>query len=279
LSPEAIVEIRTLLEAVVTLADQAFSRAAPKRTDADVALRTAVLGLFGWGICEGYCVVEALKSKTPQGVAPIVRSLLEALITALYLADTAVSSAERSARLDRYFRGVRREQVRLRSALDDYPTLKAVFLPDTGLADREREEYRQREEASSPEHRLGRAHWSGVPDGLKGMAEDVGLGSDYAVQYRIHSGSTHGNRPWDQARFDPDGLLIIPSLATNASMGIPLGFDTARYLAWLLIIGFDCGAIPLEAAEVEQLNQYRKYAQSMEALHEQGIVGPSGTVS
>jgi hypothetical protein len=121
--------------------------------------------------------------------------MLESLITILYLTGPSVTERERRRRLDRYYRGVRREQVKLRSALDFYPAMKARLIKDSILIDRERTEY-DRKEASLPKaEKLGRGHWSGLPHGLQSLAEAVGLDSDYALQYKHHSGTTHANRP------------------------------------------------------------------------------------
>jgi uncharacterized protein DUF5677 len=266
-----LAEISGHLERIVALADQAFSRARPDRTSDAAPLQPAVLGLLGWAICEAYCVIAGLVTKTPQGVAPNVRSMLEALITAKYLAAPA-ETAEADDRLDRYYRGVRRAQIVLRDAVSEYAPLKAVYAVDQKLAEGERNEYKQNEGSLPPERRL-RKHWSGKPEGLKTMADIVGLGADYAVQYRLHSGSTHGNRPWDQALFDPQNTLIVPSLEENRGMGLPLAFDALRYLAWILAIAHECGAVAFSQSEQDGLQLYRKYCEPMDVLHEKGIVG------
>lgn len=270
---EDITQIRDHLKWVLELADEAFSRAAVDRHSDAADLDSALLGLLGWIICQGYCVTEGLNSKTPQGVASNVRSMLEALITALYLIDPAASEAERHDRLDRFYRGVRRAQVKLRRALDDYSSLKKVFEVDSELAKHERDEYEKNERTLSPDRRLKGGHWSGKPEALKGMAEAVGIGSDYAVQYRLHSGSLHGNRPWDQVLFDPSGALILPSLSDNAAMALPLAFDALRYLSWILSITDKSGSVRLYASEQAQLDSYDKYMQPMDALFDKGIVG------
>lgn len=114
-----IAQIRTHLELVLGLAEKAFSRAAVDRASESAAQHSALLALLSWAMCQGYCVVEGLKGRTPHGVAPNIRAMLEALITAMYLVDPATDSAERHDRLDRFYRGVRRAQVKLRGALDD----------------------------------------------------------------------------------------------------------------------------------------------------------------
>lgn len=270
---EDVAQIREHFKCVLELADEAFSRAAVDRHSDSADLDSALLGLLGWAICQGYCVAESLNSKTPQGVAPNVRSMLEALITALYLIDPAADEAERYDRLDRFYRGVRRAQVKLRSALDDHPLLKKVFEVDSELAKRERDEYEKNEKTLTPDRRLKRGHWSGKSDALKGMADAVGIGSDYAVQYRLHSGSLHGNRPWDQVLFDAAGPLIVPSLSDSADMARPLAFDALRYLSWILSIAATSGSVQLYASEQAQLHSYDKYMQPMDALFDQRIVG------
>jgi hypothetical protein len=204
--------------------------------------------------------------------------MLESLITILYLADPSVTQRERRRRLDRYYRGVRREQVKLRSALDLYPAMKARLIKDSILIDREKTEY-DRIEASLPKaEKLGGGHWSGLPHGLQSLAEAVDLGSDYALQYRLHSGATHANRPWDQVPFRADRSSVIPTLAANRAAGVPLSFDALRYLAWCLAAAHDCGALALTSSEQRALGQRRHYLQPIEVLFAKGIVG-SGPIT
>jgi hypothetical protein len=199
--------------------------------------------------------------------------MLETLVTALFLTDPKATPGEREERLGRFFRGVRRDQVKLRDALDQYPTLKRVFLVDHALAEREKKELQAGEASLPPQKRLGK-HWSGTKEGLKGMAEAVGLGSDYAVRYRVNSGSMHANRPWDMVRFDPAGRRVIPSLAAHRDLAVPLGCDALRYLAWLLAVAQDCGAVALHQSEQATLEQYRRYLEPLAALLEKGILCP-----
>lgn len=263
-----------VLDSAIKLATDTFSRAAVDRTSDGAALRFAVLSLLGWGITQGGCVTASLRTKTPQGIAPNVRSLLESLITARYLTDPNTTEKEGDDRLYRYFRGVRRAQVKLRDALNGFPILKKVYLTDPELADKEKTEYTQLEKSLPPDRRLKNKHWSGAAEGLKAMADTVGMGSDYAVQYRVHSGSAHGNRPWDQAIFDADKMIVVPALDKLRDTGVLLGFDAFRYLTWLLAVGSESGAVALYDSEQEELASYRKYLEPMDALHQKGIVGP-----
>ena len=121
--------------------------------------------------------------------------------------------------------------------------------------------------------RLDGRHWSGRSEGLKGMADAVGLGPDYAVQYRLHSGSVHANRPWDQILFDPAGPLVVPALDEHKPMGLSLALDALRYVAWLLSIAHTSGAVPLYASEQNEVNSYSKYLEPLDALFQKGIVG------
>lgn len=200
--------------------------------------------------------------------------MLETLITAKYLTDQTVGAEKMEHCLDRYFRSVRRDQVKLRNAICQYPALNKTYAVDMELAEREQGEYKQNEESLPPDRRLGRKHWSGRPEDLKSVAETVGLGADYAVQYRLYSGSTHGNRPWDQALFDPDRLLVVPSLEESKAMGSPLAFDALCYLTWVLKIAQECGAVRLYRSEQGELRAYEQYMEPMEDdLHEKGIAG------
>lgn len=274
MNSEHLEPLLRVLDSALKLANDAFSRAAVDRTSEEAGLQLAVLGLLGWGISQGQCVAASFRTTTPQGIAPNVRSLLEALVTAKYLADPTASVDEREDRLDRYFRGVRRAQVKLRDALNDFPILKRVYLTDPSLADREKREYQKLEKSLPAHRRLDNKQWSGAAEGLKGMAESVGMGSDYAVQYRLHSGSTHANRPWDLTLFDPNRMIIVPALDKMQDTGVSLGFDAFRYLVWLIDVAARCGAVTLYATEQEELGSYRKYMEPMEALHDKGIVGP-----
>ncbi|MBI4502739.1 MAG: hypothetical protein HY700_16455 [Gemmatimonadetes bacterium] len=265
--------ILNVLDSATALAMVAFSGAAIDRSSSTAPLQLAVLSLLGWGVRQGQCIHAGLAIGAASGVSPNVRSLLESLLTAQYLADSRIDVAERENRLDRYFRGVRREQVKLRSALDHYPALKKVYITELELAERERVEYQEGEKALPADKRLDGGHWSGQPEGLKSLAEAVGMGSDYAIQYRLHSGSAHGNRPWDQALFEPDKLVVIPALDKNEDSGVPLGFDALRYLTWLTAIAFEVDAVRLSGSEQEELSKLRKYLEPIEVLHSKGIIG------
>ncbi len=273
-----IIVMQRELRAVVRLARSAIRRCVVYRASRNSGLHAAVLALLTWALAEALCVVEASQSEAPQGISPNVRSMLESLATILYLADPSVTQPERRRRLDRYFRGVRREQVKLRSALDVYPAMKARLITHTTLIDREKTEY-DRIEASLPKaEKLGRGHWSGLPHSLQSMAEAVDLGSDYALQYRLQSGAAHANRPWDQVPFRADRSSVIPTLAVNKAAGVPLLFDALRYLAWCLATAHDCGALALTPREQEILGQRRQYLQPIEVLFVKGIVG-SGPIT
>ena len=261
------------LTRVVELAHAAVNRTFVDRFSTDAGLNSALLGLLGWAVVEGHCVLAGLLSATPQGIAPNVRSMLETLITARYLTDEQQDGQILQGRLDRFYRGVRAAQVKLRSALDEYPLLKKTFLVDESLARREREELRKTEAALPPDQRLGNSHWSGLPHGLKSVAEAVELGADYAVQYRLNSGSVHALRPWDTARFDSNGLLVVPALESNTDLAIPLAFDALRYVAWMLYIARDADAVVLYRSEQQVLSEYQKYMQSVDALLKKGVVG------
>ena len=266
------------LQRVVGLAHASVGRTVVDRSSSDAGLKSALLGLLGWAVVEGHCVLAGLGSATPQGVAPNVRSMLETLITARYLTDEQQNDQVLEGRLERFFRGVRAAQVKLRNALDEYPILKKTFLVDESLAKREREELQKTEAALPPDQRLGNRHWSGLPQGLKSVAEAVKLGADYAVQYRVNSGSVHASRPWDTVRFDSNGLLVVPDLESNSDLAIPHAFDALRYLAWVLAIAQEAGTIALHRSEQQILSEYQKYMQSVDALLKEGIVG-AGPVS
>ena len=180
----------------------------------------------------------------------------------------------RETRIDRFLRGVRAAQVKLRNALAPYPILKDTFLTDRELAERESEELKRTEAALPLEKRIGTGHWSGMSQGLKSVAETVGLGADYAVQYRVNSGSIHASRPWDTVRFDPGSLLVVPSLEVNRDLGTPLAFDALRYLAWLLLEADGTDAVSLRQSEQKILGHYRQFAAPLDELLKKGIVGP-----
>jgi hypothetical protein len=263
--------IREQLERVLVVAEAATRRAAVDRDDPRAALQAVTLGLLGMAVAEAHCIAAALRAPMPQGTAPNVRAMLEVLVTVEYLNDDRATEEEAEDRLDRYYRGVRREQVRLRSSLDAFPVLKATFVTDQELAERERLEL-QAKEAGLPDDRRLKRHWSRAGS-LQGMAEAVGLGSDYAVQYRVNSGSAHGNRPWDMARVDERGLLICPDLDRNRDLGVPHGFDAQRYLAWTLSIAHANGTVALYESEQVVIGELAKYRQSLETLVAQGVVG------
>jgi hypothetical protein len=266
------------LRAVAQLAQPALRRCVIDRASRNAGLHAVVLGLLTLALAEALCIAEACRSEAPQGTSPNVRSMLESLITILYLTDPSVTERERRRRLDRYYKGVRREQVKLRSALDLYPAMKARFIKDSILIDREKTEF-ARIEASLPKaERLGRGHWSGLPHGLQSLAEAVGLGSDYALQYRHHSGTTHANRPWDQVPFRADRSSVNPTLVANRVVGAWCSFDAWRYLAWCLAAAHDCGALSLTSREQRALGQRRYYLQPIEVLFAKGIVG-SGPIT
>ncbi len=266
------------LRAMAQLTQSALRRCVINRTARDAGLHAMVLGLLAWTLVEALCVAEACGSKAPQGTSPNVRSMLESLVTILYLADPSVTQRERRRRLERYYRGVRREAVKLRGALDGYPAMKAYLITNRILIDRERAEYEGIEASLPKADKLGRAHWSGLPQGLLSLAEAVGLDSDYALQYRLHSGAAHANRPWDQLPFCADRSSVIPALEANNAVGIFLSLDAFRYLAWCLATAHDCGALALTLREQEILGQHRKYLQPIEVLFAKGIVG-SGPIT
>lgn len=270
-------QIATHIETVARLAADALSRTVIDRDSPDAAAHAAVAALLGWQLTQARCVLGGLKSEAPQGISPNVRSMLETLVTALYLIDPKANESEREDRLERYYRGTRREQVRLRSGLDAFPNLRNVFLIDPALADREKAEYDELEVKLPADKKLGRRHWSGKQEGLKAIADAVGLASDYAVDYRVTSGSIHANRPWDTARFEDSGLLIIPSPDGHRDMAIPLAFNALRYLAWLLREAVRADAVTLYRSELEVLSKYEQYMESLEILFAKGIVGPPPT--
>jgi hypothetical protein len=199
--------------------------------------------------------------------------MLESLITILYLVQPSVTPLERRRRLDRYYRGVRREQVKLRSALDPYPAMKAGLIKNLVLINREKTEFAQKEALLPKAEQLGSRHWSGLSHGLQSLAEAVGLDSDYALQYRLYSGSTHANRPWDQVPFHGDRSSVIPTLAANKAAGVPLSFHALRYLAWGLAAAHDCGALTLTPHEKKRLDRRRHFLQPIEVLFAKGIIG------
>lgn len=265
--------LRGHVEQVIRLATGVIERAAIDRAAPLAALQAALIGLLGWAITQASCMAGGLQSPLPQGIAPNVRSMLETLITALYLTDSKATDAERERRLERYFRGVRRDQVKLRKALDPFPVLKETFLVDAELERRERLEYEAIEAGLPAKDRMGGRHWAGLPHGLLSVADEVGMGSDYAVQYRVNSGSTHAGRPWDIAQFEEAKSTVLPSLTKNRDLAVPLGFDAFRYLAWLLQIVGESGAVALKGEERAELDQYRRFMQPLVDLLAKGIVG------
>lgn len=273
-----IAVVQRELRAVARLTQPALRRCVIDRASRNAGLHAVVLGLLTWALAEALCIAEACRSEAPQGISPNVRSMLEALITILYLADPSVTQRKRRRRLDRYYRGVRREQVKLRSALDLYPAMKARLIKDSILIDREKTEFARKEALLPKAEQLGSRHWSGLPHGLQSLAEVIGLGSDYALQYRLHSGATHANRPWDQVPFRADRSSVIPTLAQNRAAGVPHSFDALRYLAWCLAAAHDCGALTLTPSEQRALGQRRHFLQPTEVLFAKGIVG-SGPIT
>lgn len=273
-----IAVVQRQLRAVARLTQSALRRCVIDRALRNAGLHAVVLGLLTWALAEALCIAEACRSEAPQGISPNVRSMLESLITILYLADPSVTQRERRRRLDRYYRGVRREQVKLRSALDLYPAMKARLIKDSILIDREKTEFARKEALLPKAEQLGSRHWSGLPHGLQSLAEAVGLGSDYALQYRLHSGATHANRPWDQVPFRADRSSVIPTLAQNRAAGAPHSFDALRCLAWCLAAAHDCGALTLTPSEQGALGQHRRFLQPIEVLFAKGIVG-SGPIT
>ena len=163
--------------------------------------------------------------------------------------------------------------MKLRSALDAYPAMKAALIRDPTLMDRDRTEFLQKEAALPVAEQLGRRHWSGLSDGLQDLAQAVGLGSDYALLYKLYSGAAHANRPWDQAPFRADTSLVIPTLSHTRATGISLSFNTWRYLAWCLAAACDSGALALYPSEQRALDQYRHFLEPVEILFAKGIIG------
>jgi hypothetical protein len=266
--------VREMLLEAIKLAEPVFERTDIDRTSTTAALDTALLAMLGWCISQAYCMHSALATRTPHAVGPNVRAMLEALISAMYLTDPKADPAETKNRLDRYYRGARRAQVKLRSALDAYPGLKMKLIINQALADAERDELKHVEDALPHEHRLGKKHWSGRADGLKSMAEAVGLDSDYALQYRIHSGSAHGNRPWDQVLVDRKGLLVKPVLDDTNNAGFSYGSDAFRYLAWSLDVAYSSGTVCLDDSEIAKLESFRTFLEPIDVLIEKGVIGP-----
>lgn len=195
--------------------------------------------------------------------------MLECLIVARFLTDDGADATELESRLERYFRGVRKEQVKSRNALNEYPQLKKIFQVDDALATRERDELKLFEAALPADQRL-KGHWSGL--GLEAIAKAVGLGADYAVQYRLHSGVSHGNRPWDFVKLTSEGLGT-PDLTSSKDLGFYIGFDALRYLTWMLTIALNANTVQLYQTEQKDLRQYADFAQSLEDLSNKGIIG------
>lgn len=269
--------LTTELRRMTELAHTAIDRTVVDRSADEAGLHAALLAFLGWMVVEAHCVTAGLTTATPHGVGPNIRSMVEALITARYLTNDSEAPSELERRLERYYRAVRKEQVKLRSALDDYPVLKKTFLVDEALATRERDELKFTEAALPPSEKLKGAHWSGLPNGLKSVAESVGLGGDYRIQCRLHSGALHGNRPWDLLKLEPTGRLGIPDLNSGQGLVVPLAFDALRYLAWMVKISATAGAIALYRSEQKYLSEQNQFLQPLETLLSQGIVGPSPT--
>lgn len=174
-------------------------------------------------------------------------------------------------RLERYLRGVRAEQVKLRAALKGHGALLQFFEVDEDLADREAEELRAVEAVLPQQDRLGR-HWSGLPEGLKSVAEAVGFAADYTVQYRAHSGSAHANRVWDMLEVDLSNPIVFPK-SPIAGTGVPLAFDALRYIGLLLRAAHTCGAVQLYRSEQATLDGVKQYLQPMDVLFANGTLG------
>jgi hypothetical protein len=261
----------TLLS-LVALADNKLNHGVADRDDPQGVLQAVILAALAATIRQAHCVGAIIEKQGARGALPNVRAMFEQLVTGRYLADPMVSDVESERRLERYFRGVRREQVKLRDALQSYPELQSGFAIDIGHASQEKAEYTTAEQSLPKADRLGSAHWSGLPDGLRGMAEVVGLGSDYAFLYKISSGMAHANRPWDEISFDPSVPLILPKVGGDGFAGA-IAFDAIRYLAWLLRMAHELGVIPLYQSEQAQIEPLKKYMKPLNILFKEGLVG------
>lgn len=264
--------IPATLFSLTTLAEEKLSKGVADRDDPQGPLQAMVLAALAATVRQAQCVGAIIEKQSARGALPNVRAMFELLVTARYLADPTVSEAESERRLERYFRGVRREQVKLRDALQSYPELQAGFAIDTSHAAQEKAEYTTSEQSLPKPERLGSAHWSGLPDGLKGMADVGGLGSDYAFLYKISSGMAHANRPWDEVSFDPGVALILPKVGGDTFAG-PIAFDAIRYLAWLLNMAHELGVVALYQSEQAQIEPLKKYLKPLNVLFKEGLVG------
>jgi hypothetical protein len=260
------------LRFLASLADEAAANGAADRDDPQGALHALVLAALTGSVRQARCVHAIIDAQSARGALPNVRAMFELLVTARYLADPTVPPQAADARLERYYRGVRREQVRLRDALQPYPELQKAFVVDLTHAVKEKAEYIALEQSLSKDERLGSGHWSGLPDGLRGMADVVGLGSDYAFLYKISSGMAHATRPWDDVTFDPGVALVLSNSGPDEFAG-PIAFDAMRYLGWTLVMAHELGVVALYRSQQAELAPLRKYLKPLNVLFKEGLVG------
>jgi hypothetical protein len=258
------------LRSVAALASEAALKGVADRDDPQGALQAMVLATLTGSVRQARCVSAIIADQNARGALPNVRAMFELLVTARYLADPTAADAER--RLERYYRGVRREQVKLRDAMQSYPELEKAFVIDLTHAAQEKTEYAALEKALAQTERLGSGHWSGLPDGLRGMSDVVGLGSDYAFLYKISSGMAHANRPWDDVSFDPNVALILPKSGPDEFAG-PIALDAIRYLAWTLVMAHELGVVALYQSQQAELAPLKKYLKPLDILFKEGLVG------
>ena len=260
------------LSALVKLAEEKLGHGVADREDPQGSLQAMILAALAATVRQAQCVAAIVEKHSARGALPNVRAMFELLVTARYLADPTVPEAESERRIERYLRGVRREQVKLRDALRSYPELQSGFAIDVTHAAQEKAEYATAEQSLPKNEQLGSKHWSGLPEELKGMADVAGLGSDYAFLYKISSGMAHANRPWDEVTFDPDVALILPKVGGDTFAG-PIAFDAIRFLAWLLTMAHELGVVALYQSEQVQIQPLKKYLKPLNVLFKEGLVG------
>ena len=212
-----------------------------------------------------------LRGEAPNAITPNVRTILEILITVSYLVDPSAKQDERDKRLDRFMRAARETQVKLREAFQDYPILRSALIEDEEVAALEAAELADYEANLPKEDRLGR-HWSSLKAGLRSMAELVGLGADYALQYRLHSGMSHARRPWDHLVVDLSQPLILPNLQRRRTAAVSIGFDALRYVAWILSVAQQQGAVAMYNSEQEQFARFRQFLRPIDTLMSNGTL-------
>jgi hypothetical protein len=265
------------LHELIGIAEISRDRAVADRCDPEGPLHVATLALLSEAIGQAKCIAAAIDAGCARSAWPNLRALFEIMVTFQYLAAPSITRDVRDSRLERYFRGVRQAQVRWRAALSEHPAMAAVLIRDPALVESERSELEAYEAELPKAQRLGK-HWSGEAGGLRGMAESVGLGSDYAMLYRMTSGLAHGSRPWDTVIFDSSLPIVVPRSGPDNGLARPLAFDAVRLLGWLLATAHQLGIAILYRTEQSALQDIVKYYKPLDVLYRDGLVGADGPV-